>query len=82
MDGFLFPRPGSTTWLKVLASWRLQIWSMVGECHIWEISILGGFPKMVDTPKMEGENNGTNLLKWRIWGENPPFMETPIFRII
>ena len=29
---------------------------------------------------MDGENNGKALLKWMIWGENPLFLETPIYR--
>ena len=27
---------------------------------------------------MDGENHGKTLIKWMIWGENPPFKETPI----
>ena len=26
--------------------------------------------------------NGTPLLKWMIWGENPPFKETPIYETL
>ena len=71
MDGFLFPRPGSKTWLKVLASWRLQNGPWLVSVTYGKSLYGGGFPKMVDTPKMEGENNGTTPIKMEDLGEKP-----------
>ena len=42
------------------------------------VPITYGFPKIGVGPKMDGENNGTPLLKWMIWEENPLFSETSI----
>ena len=40
--------------------------------------IRGWFPKVGFSPKMDGENNQKlPMKKWMIWGENPPFKETP-----